>query len=355
MTFFFYNCVTKGIIDIGDHMRKTIISVAKELKLAPSTVSKVINHKGNVSKATRERVLKYVKEVGYIQDASARTLKSKRSYTLGILFSDISLVGLEHPFYSSVLQAFKNYAEKESYEIIFVVSKVGEREMSYLEWCKHKRVDGVLMVSGNLNNPYIVELVKSDIPCVSTDFIKENLITIISDNEQGIDLSIEHATGLNRFDIDIITGPMTSLAFQLRTEHFQALLKKADRPHFLIEAKGFGYQAGYDAAIRLIEQATRVPNYVVVNSDDLAFGAIRGFESKGYKVPDDISVIGFDDVNFAKIYSPALTTIRQDKKAIGEMAAKKLIEMINEKLDKYTEVIKIPVQLVERASTKIKL
>ena len=67
-------------------MRKTIISVAKELNLAPSTVSKVINHKGNVSKATRERVLKYVKEVGYIQDASARTLKSKRSYTLGILF-----------------------------------------------------------------------------------------------------------------------------------------------------------------------------------------------------------------------------------------------------------------------------
>ena len=97
--------------------------------------------------------------------------------------------------------------------------------MSYLEWCKHKRVDGVLMVSGNLNNPYIVELVKSDIPCVSTDFIKENLITIISDNEQGIDLSIEHATGLNRFDIDIITGPMTSLAFQLRTEHFQAIKK----------------------------------------------------------------------------------------------------------------------------------
>lgn len=336
-------------------MRKTIISVAKELKLAPSTVSKVINHKGNVSKATRERVLKYVKEVGYIQDASARTLKSNRSYTLGILFSDISLVGLEHPFYSSVLQAFKNYAEKESYEIIFVVSKVGEREMSYLEWCKHKRVDGVLMVSGNLNNPYIKELVQSDVPCVSTDFIREKLVTIISDNEQGIDLAIEHAKSLNRFNIDLITGPTTSIAFQFRTEQFQRLMKDVVTPHFVIEANGFGYQAGYDAAVRLLEQATRVPDYVVINSDDLAFGAIRGFESKGYKVPDDISVIGFDDINFAKIYSPALTTIRQDKKAIGEAAAKKLIDMINEKMEKYTEVIKIPVQLVERASTKIKI
>jgi LacI family transcriptional regulator len=336
-------------------MRKNIITVAKELNLAPSTVSKVLNNNGKVSQKTRDRVMAYVKEVGYFQDASARILKSKRSYTLGILFSDISLVGLEHPFFSSILQSFKNYVEKEAYEIIFVVSKVGEREMSYLEWCLTKKVDGVLLVSGNLNNPYIKELVASDIPCVSTDFIMPNLTTIISDNQLGIDLSIDYGRKLNRNHIDMIAGPSTSIAFQHRMDHFHAVMNKPKDPYFVIEAKGFGFQSGFDAAVRLLEQATRVPDYVIVGSDDLAFGAIRGFESKGYKVPDDISVIGFDDINFARIYSPALTTIRQDKKAIGEMAALKLIQMIQEKESKKTELIKIPVTLIERASTKIKI
>lgn len=335
-------------------MRKNIVTVAKELNLAPSTVSKVLNNNGKVSQKTRDRVMAYVKEVGYFQDASARILKSKRSYTLGILFSDISLVGLEHPFFSSILQSFKNYVEKEAYEIIFVVSKVGEREMSYLEWCLTKKVDGVLLVSGNLNNPYIKELVASDIPCVSTDFIMPNLTTIISDNQQGIDLSVAYAKSLKRSKIDMIAGPSTSIAFQLRMDRFHEVMNKSKNPYFVIEAKGFGYQSGYDAAIRLLEQATRTPDYVIVGSDDLAFGAIRGFESKGFKVPDDISVIGFDDINFARIYSPALSTIRQDKKAIGEMAALKLIQMIQEKEPKKTEVIKIPVTLIERASTKIK-
>lgn len=336
-------------------MRKNIITVAKELNLAPSTVSKVLNNNGRVSKETRERVMAYVKEVGYIQDASARILKSKKSYTLGILFSDISLVGLEHPFFSSILQSFKNYVEKQGYEIIFVVNKVGDREMSYLEWCLTKKVDGVLLVSGNLNNPLIKELVHSEIPCVSTDFIMNELTTVISDNEQGIELAVNYSQKLNRHQIDMISGPATSIAFQLRLEHFERLMKPELHPYFIIEAKGFGYQAGFDAAIRLLEQATRLPECVIVTSDDLAFGAIRGLESKGFKVPEDIAVIGFDDINFARIYSPALTTIRQDKKMIGEMAAIKLIQMIQELTPKKQDLIKIPVSLIERASTKIKI
>ncbi len=335
-------------------MKKTIISVAKELGLAPSTVSKAINNKGYVSKETKERIITYVKKVGYIQDSSARILKSKRSFTLGVLFSDISLVGLAHPFFSSVLQAFKNYVETESYEINFVVSKVGDRVMSYLEWCKNKKVDGVLLVSGNLNNPYIIELVNSDIYCVSTDFIMPNLVTVISDNKEGIDLSIKHALELNRKQIDIISGPLTSIAFQIRYEHFLEKMKTHSHQPNIVIAEGFDDHAGFDAAIRLLEQAKQVPEYVIVGSDDLAFGVIRGFESKGYRVPEDISVIGFDDINFSRIYTPSLTTISQDKNEIGKTAAQKLISMIKSKEEKRHEIITVPVQLVKRDSTKEK-
>lgn len=334
--------------------KKTIVSVAKELKLAPSTVSKVLNKNGNVSQATRDRVMKYVNEVGYIQNSSARILKSSRSHTLGILFSDISLVGLEHSFFSSILQNFKNYVEKEGYEIIFVVNRVGDRQMTYLNWCQQKNVDGVLLVSGNLNNPMIIELVNSSIPCVSTDFIMPKLITVISDNDQGIDLALEHARELQHERIGFISGQITSKAFSLRLHRFEQRIKELGISASIVSAEGFGYHSGYEAAVKMAEQSIEIPTYVIVASDDLAFGAIHGFQSKGYRVPEDISVIGFDDIKFSNIFSPALTTIAQDKKRIGETAAQRLLEAINFPTPKEQEVVTIPVTLIKRVSTKNK-
>lgn len=336
-------------------MKKTIKSVAKELNLAPSTISKALNNKGYVKKETKDRILSYVKEIGYIQESSARILKSKHSFTLGVLFSDISLVGLAHPFYSYVLQAFKNYVEKQSYEIIFIVSKVGDRSMTYLEWCKNKKVDGVLIVSGNLNNPNILELVNSDIYCVSTDFILPNLVTVISDNETGIDLSIEHSLSLNRRKIDMISGPLSAIAFQIRHNHFLKRMANHERKPNIIEAEGFDLTAGFNAAVKLLESTSDRPDMIIVGSDDLAFGVIRGIESKGLKVPDDISVIGFDDNNFAKIFTPPLTTIRQDKIMLGEVAARKLLELIRKKTPKTKEVVTVPVTLVKRETTTMKI
>ncbi|PKK93030.1 MAG: LacI family transcriptional regulator, partial [Tenericutes bacterium HGW-Tenericutes-6] len=96
--------------------KRTIYTIAEELKLAPGTISKVLNGTGNVSDHTRERVLHYIKEVGYVPASSARMLKSKRTYTVGVVFTEESDIGLEHSFFSSILQHFKTYLEKEGYE-----------------------------------------------------------------------------------------------------------------------------------------------------------------------------------------------------------------------------------------------
>lgn len=333
-------------------MKKTIVSVAKELKLAPSTVSKVLNNKGHISEETRKRVLDYIEEVGFIRNSSARTLKSKYSFTLGVLFSDIALVGLEHPFYSAVLQSFKNYVEKQAYEIAFVVNKVGDKSMSYLDWCRTKSVDGVLILSGNFQNPLIIELVNSDIPCVSTDFYMDKLVTVVSDNKMGIELAFEYGIKLNFKRIDIISGPRTSKAFEERGNRFYELVEEYQTNSLFIESKGFSHNSGYNAGIELLEKAETLPEYVIVGSDELAFGVIRAFESKGYKIPNDISVIGFDDISFAKMFTPALTTIAQDKEEIGIKAAQLLISSIKERSEKKQEIIKIPVKLTLRSSTK---
>lgn len=331
-------------------MKKTIVSVAKDLNLAPSTVSKALNNKGYVSKETKDRILAYVEEVGYIQDASARILKSKHSYTVGVLFSDISLVGLAHPFFSQILQAFKNYVETEGYEVVFILDKIGQRKMTYLEWCKHKKVDGVFIVSGNLTNPMIIELVNSDIPCISTDFIMDKLTTVISDDYEGIKLAIEYGLSLNKKHIHFINGPLSSVAFQARQDAFIKLTQKLNIKTTISNAEGFGLNSGYKALNSLLSTDIK-PDFIMVGSDDLAFGVIKALQDKGINVPNDISVMGYDDISFSSIFTPALTTIKQDKQEIGHITAQKLLSLIKNEEPKVKEVIKIPVSLIKRAST----
>lgn len=335
-------------------MKRTIYDVAKAMELSPGTISKILHNKGNVSKKTRERVLNYVKEIGFVADSSARILKAKRSSTLGIVFSDIAHFGLEHPFFSSVLQHFKNYVERLGYEIVFIVNRIGEQELSYLRWCRVKKVDGVLVVTGNINKPNIIELVQSDVPAVSVDIIMENLITVISNDKLGIELGVKHAlnSGLKR--LGCITGPLTSRAYYERLAAFQETLTENNQnfnENYVEEAESYGFTGGYNATKRLLEKNEMVPDFLFAFSDELAFGVIRCLEDKGYRVPEDVSVIGYDDVYFSKHFTPTLTTIRQDKKLIGETAAQKLLDLIENGIRPKETIEFIPVELVVRKST----
>jgi DNA-binding LacI/PurR family transcriptional regulator len=335
-------------------MRKTIYDVAKELKLSPGTISKVLNNTGSVSLSTRQRVLHYVKETGYVADTNARILKSKFSYTIGVIFSDISLVGLEHPFFGSIIQSFKTYVEKEGYEIVFITSKLGSNELTYLEWCRNKKVDGVFIVSGNINNAYIIELVASDIPCVSSDIIMPRLHSVMSDDFQGVKLAFEHALQQGINQIGVLSGPVTSRAFWERIAAYEELHATYQLPieeEWKKVAAGFGYTSGYNATIDWIKTVTQLPKMILALSDDLAFGVIRALEESGYVVPHDIQVIGFDDINFARLFTPSLSTIRQNKQLIGETAGKMLIELIQHGNGKDTSVQRIPVEFIKRQST----
>ncbi|MGE0090675.1 MAG: LacI family DNA-binding transcriptional regulator [Bacteroidales bacterium] len=335
-------------------MKKTIYDVAKDMNLSPGTISKILHNKGNVNQKTRERVLNYVKEIGFVADYSARILKAKKSSTLGIVFSDIAHFGLEHPFFSSVLQHFKNYVENLGYEIVFIVNRIGEQELSYLKWCKVKKVDGVLIVTGNINKPNIIELVNSDIPSVSVDIQMNNLITVISDDDLGIKLGVGYAIQIGLKHLCCIPGPLTSRAYYERLDSFKRVLEGNNfvfNDKNFEEAESYGFTGGYNATRRLLDKNEESPDFIFAFSDELAFGVIRCLEDSGYKVPEDVSVIGYDDVYFAKHFSPALTTIRQDKKEIGEVAAQKLLDMINEKILPKPFVERIPVMLVVRKST----
>ncbi|AUD65336.1 hypothetical protein BK011_06410 [Tenericutes bacterium MZ-XQ] len=337
--------------------KRTIYNIAKELNLAPGTISKVINQTGNVSAKTRERVLAYIKEVGYVPNNSARMLKSKRTYTVGIVFTEESDVGLEHSFFSSILQHFKTYVELQGYELSFIVKKLGQHELSYLEWCMNKRVDGVYIVVGNYNDKGLYDLINSPIPAVSTDMLVPGLHTVVSDNELGMKLIFDFINNeLDAKKLAFISGPKTSKAFNERVDAYQKLVQTYQMENVadITYAESFGFTSGYNAAQELIKSTKNRPECILVASDDIALGVLKGLKDLGINIPEDISVIGFDDIAFAKHFTPSLTTIRQDRKELGERAAKLLLELIENPDEEIEEVVKLPVELIVRESTRKK-
>ncbi|MBU1141925.1 MAG: LacI family transcriptional regulator [Firmicutes bacterium] len=335
-------------------MNKKIVDIARDLNLSPSTISKIVNNTGRISSETRERVLKYVKESGYIAMSNARILSSKKSWTIGVIYSDISLIGFEHPFFSRIFQSFKDYVAKQGYDVVMIVSKLGSNELTYLEWCKIKKVDGILIVMGNINNPNIIEVVNSSYPCISTDIVMPNLHSVICDDNQGVQLAIEHAIKLGFRRIVMVTGPKTARSFDIRTIYFEKEMSVRNIPYNqddIITTDGFGFTSGFSVG-QEIAQRKILPEIIIINSDVIAFGVIRGLNSMGVDVPKDISVIGYDDIAFSKNFNPTLTTILQDTKLIGERAAEELLLSINQKLSKRQEITYIPVKLIERESTK---
>lgn len=336
--------------------KKTIYTIAEALNLSPGTISKVLNQNGHVSEATRDRVMQYIKEVGYVPATSARMLKSKRTFTIGIVFTEALNIGLEHAFFSSILQNFKSYAERKGYELSFIVRRLGAHEMSYYEWCMNKRVDGVYIVTGDEKDQGLYELIESHIPCVSTDLLMENIHQVVSDNKQGIYLALDYVREtLKKDKIAYISGPIKSKAFLERYEAYTSYIEKYQYPQeksSVIFTESFGVTSGYRAVLEMMALIKTKPDVILASSDDIALGVLKGLRDLNMRVPEEVQVIGFDDIPFSKHFTPTLTTVAQDRKTLGEVAAKHLIQMIEDKETQLEPITRIPVQLIIRESTK---
>lgn len=335
-------------------LKITIHDLANDLNLSPGTVSKIINGKGTIPLKTRQRVMQRAKELKYVASHSARVLKASHSWTIGVVFSDIALFGLEHPFFGSIIQAFKNYMENQGYEIVFIPKKLGVQEQTYLQWARNKNVDGILILTGDVNNPETQELLQSEIPCVSTDIVDPAVATVISDDFQGVELIFKHYLQLGFKRIFAYSGSTLSRAYQQRTQKYEALVQQYRTVHgasAYLSTDQYGVKHYYQQALLWIQNWQEKPEAIIAFSDDIAMGLIQALREMGYRVPEDISVSGYDDIQFASLFSPALTTIKQDKKRIAETAANLLIAMINSQtLVKGLNLV--PVQLVIRESTK---
>lgn len=334
----------------------TIYDIAKLAGVSPATVSKALNDYNDVSQKTKDNVNRIAKEIGYVPNLGARSTRTNRSYLVGVVFSEDVGLSLAHQFFSVVLESFRKEIGKYGYDTIFINKSVGKKELGYLDHCKYRNVDGLFIITAQPYELDFNKLIHSDFKCVTTDMKLEGIPTILSDNQAGVLQALDYLRENGHTRIGHIGGPKNTIAGLERHEAFDNYIKSNDldpEEMFSVEAENFNRQASRTATLNLLLnlELSKRPTALFVSADIMAIGAMEAIKSMGLKVPEDISIIGFDDIEVADMVSPKLTTIRQDKVSIGQSVANTLVKLIEDDSFKWIDQ-RIPTSLIVRETVK---
>ncbi len=306
-----------------------IKDIAKACNTSSATVSKALRNSEELSPATIERIQKKAKEMGYVPNAYARALKMKRSYSIGIVFHDPTHGGLKHEYFSTVIEAIKSEAESEGYAITFLSRSLKMPSDSYLSLARYWNMDGVVVVSEDFTDPGIAELVNSNMPVVTLDYIFPNVTAILSDNSEGMEKLVDYIVSLGHQRIAFIHGEMTDVT-KKRLEGYQIALHKHNIPvreEYIREAF-FHRPKDSGHATKELLSLPNPPTCICYPDDVSMLGGFTALQQAGLVPGKDISIAGYDGVELSRLYRPCFTTYHQNATELGKEAAKKLIERI---------------------------
>lgn len=304
--------------------------IAKLCGVSIATVSKAMNDQNDIGEKTKEHIRQVAKELGYFPNSSARALKTKRTYNLGVLFVDEAQSGLTHDYFANVLNSFKKVAEEKGYDITFInANKTREHRMTYLEHCHYRGFDGVVIACVDFENPEVEELVKSDIPLVTIDHSFYGRAAIISDNVTGMKELLTYIVNQGHKKIAYIHGADSAVTRSRLSSFFRTAeeLGVSIPDEYIKEAAYRSTKEAGEATEELLS-LKNPPTCIIYPDDFSCFGGINVINEKGLRVPEDVSVAGYDGIRIGRHIEPQLTTLRQDIKEIGAKAAEKLIDLI---------------------------
>jgi LacI family transcriptional regulator len=334
-------------------MKVTIKMIAEKAEVSISTVSKILNNYEDVSEQTKERVMKIIQETGYNMKKFTDESSSKSMNLIGVLFAGKLNVELNNHFFIDVINSFKKRIGFLGYDLLlFSNEEFHNTGKDYLERCKYYQVDGCLIIAGDDLEPSISELDQSNIPCIGVDIKLSGQQSgyIMSDNSKISQKVVEHFYLQGYKEIAYIGGAENSYVSQLRKESFVTALSNyglANVDDWIVDGSDFFENSGYIAMKNMIHTG-HVPRAVFAASDQLAFGAIKLLKENNYRVPEDVAVIGCDDMDACKYMDPPLTTTKQDKEKIGRLAAMMLYDLIHNQLS--SSSVLVEPELVVRQS-----
>jgi len=296
-----------------------------------ATVSKALNDHNDIGEATKQHIKEVAAKMGYFPNSAAKALKTNRSYNLGVLFVDEARSGLTHDYFAYVLDSFKRTAEQCGYDITFInCCKTNDNRMSYLAHARYRGFDGVIIACVNFYDPDVEELIRSDLPVVTIDHIFNNRIAIISDNIKGIHDLLTYCYSRGHRKIAYIHGAYSAVT-QNRLSSFYKTAEELGLEipdEYILEAAYRDTDAAHDKTLELLD-LSNPPTCILYPDDFSSFGGMNAITERGLRIPDDISVAGYDGIRLARHIEPQLTTIRQDTESLGQKAAERLISLID--------------------------
>jgi LacI family transcriptional regulator len=331
----------------------TINQVAREASVSIQTVSRVVNNRYDVADETRVRVQEAIDRLGYQPNAIARGLASRRSRTLGLVTHDFN-----DQFFTQVVTGAEEEAHRQDYFFLLGSSNCKANELpKYMRLLTERHVDGVLFAreGGSNEQEHIFRIASEGKPVVIVGYhamefgVNSVDINNLGGGRQAADCFVEHGHQV----MGCITGPFSSQAALDRLEGFRQGLEEAGlglSRHQIVEG-AFGrasYGAGYNAMKKLLEQAPNLTG-VFAHNDRMAVGAISAIREVGLKIPQDISIIGYDDTPEAEFSSPPLTTIRQPEVELGARAVQVLLRKIEDPTSELEQIL-MDTELIIRSS-----
>ncbi len=328
--------------------------IARTCGVSVATVSKALNGHDDISEETRERIVQTADEMGYMANSAARALKTNRTYNIGILFVDLQNSGLTHEYFAAALNSFRIEAERCGYDLTFINSNVGHQNRSYLQHARYRGVDGVAIICVEFQDPLLQELVYSDLPVVTLDHAFQNRAAVLSDNMNGMETLVRFAYGRGHRRIAYIHGDRTAVTENRVTGFFRACeevgLKVPDE--YVISSHYHEPVSCYEATRRLLGLPNR-PSCIFFPDDYAGIGGINAIHEAGLRIPEDISIIGYDGMDLAKTMDPHLTTWEQNTPELGRLAASMLIARIEHPRTTAAEHIVVTGRLLEGASVAV--
>lgn len=313
----------------GKPGRRAIIStmrdVAEHARVSVTTVSHVINDTRPVSEELRQRVLQAMRDLGYQPNRLARSLRRGQTHTIGMIIPDTT-----NPFFAEVARGVEDTSFERGYSVILCNSDGNlDKELLYTNVLVEKQVDGILFVAAGMSTERILELQRRNIPLVliDRDLPDAAVDSVLTDNAHGGRLATQHLIELGHTRIACVTGPSELTPSADRVIGYREALIQSNLAidGALIVKGDFQYASGYAAGTQLLGLADP-PTAIFACNDLMAIGVVSAALQGGLRVPDDFSVIGFDDIRLAAFANPPLTTIAQPKYEIGVVAVTLLLE-----------------------------
>lgn len=331
----------------------TIRDVAKKAGVSISVVSKAFNNYADVNEETKQRIFDIAKELNYSPNIVAKNLSSKRQMTIGLITSGVLNQNEKDHNAFDIFKGVYTAVEENEYELsIFLLDSMKQKQKSYVQFCRERNIGGAILQGIRTDDPYFQELVDTNVPCVVFDILPEKdneLLGSVSINSVGASKEIAlHLLERNHRDIVIMAGTKETYVNSERLkgvqQAFQDYKLEVD-PGKVLYAQ-FSEKEAYQLA--KVYLTTHQPTAFLCFSDLMAFGVMRAVKESGLRVPEDISVTGFDDLVLSGYIEPKLTTIRQDFTEMGRTAAQILQNLMENK--QCAKHVNVAYEFIERNS-----